>query len=92
MKLKVPQKRALVDVPPLVHLLVAGVSTTGALLVTQSLISNRTEKLVTGLASIWIPLGYLLMVAILHLAHARTTAARITAGLPTKPTLERLVP
>ncbi len=86
------QKRNVLDVPPLVHLLVAGVSTTAALLLTQSLISNRTEKLVTGLAAIWLPLGYLVLVGILHLAHARVTSARITSGLPTKPTLERLVP
>jgi hypothetical protein len=68
--------------PPIVHYAIAGVSATGGLLATQSLISNRTEKLVTGFAVIWLPIGYLLLVAVWKLAHARVTAARIAAGLP----------
>jgi hypothetical protein len=71
--------------PPLVHYLIAAVSTSASLLATQALISNRTEKLVTGLAAIWVPLGYLLLVGLWKLAHARVTAARINAGQPTTP-------
>src|SRR5438105_3598587 len=52
-----------ITLPPLVHYLIAAVSCTAALLFTQSLIDNRTEKLVTGLGSIWIPIGYLVLVA-----------------------------
>lgn len=76
----------LTKLPPLVHCLVAAIASTASLLFTQALIDNRTEKLVTGLASIWIPLGYLLIAAVMHAAHARVTAARIAAGQATRPT------
>lgn len=73
----------LLNVPPIVHVLVAAVTASVSLLATQALISNGTEKLVTGLAAIWIPLGYLGIIAVLHFTNARVTAARITAGQPT---------
>ena len=69
--------------PPLVALLIAGASSAAALFVTQGLISNRTEKLVTGLASILIPLGYLVLTGVVHHAQARVTAARIMMSQPT---------
>lgn len=74
----------ILKVPPGVHVLVAAVSATAALLATQSLISNNTEKLVTGLGSIWLPLGYLGIVGLIHLKEARVHAARIMAGQPTQ--------
>jgi uncharacterized paraquat-inducible protein A len=77
----------LVTLPPLVHLIILGIGSAAALLATQSLISNSTEKLVTGMASIFIPIAYLVFVAVLHQAHARVTAARITSGEPTTPRL-----
>lgn len=79
--MKVPD---ITKLPLLVQYLIASANSTAALLLTQSLISNRTEKLVTGLAAIAIPVTYLLIVAFWRLAHARETAARINQGLPTR--------
>lgn len=73
----------LTKAPPIVHVIVSAVTASAALLLTQSLISNGTEKLVTGFASIWLPLAYLGIVAVAHLVHGRVTSARITAGQPT---------
>jgi len=75
----------LTKTPPIVQYLITAVTTATALFVTQGLVDNRTEKLVTGLASILIPLGYLLLVSVLHAKDGRITSARITAGLPTVP-------
>jgi hypothetical protein len=75
----------LTKLPPFVHYLIAAVSATAALLATQALIDNRTEKLVTGLGAIWIPIGYLLLVSVWKLSHGRVTAARIIAGQPSQP-------
>jgi hypothetical protein len=63
--------------------LLTGTVTIAGLLFTQGIIDNRTEKLVTGIAVVVIPLGAQLANAIHHLAGARVTAARIIAGLPT---------
>lgn len=73
---------SIVEVPAGAQVLVAAVSSTVGLLLSQSLISNSVAKLVTGMAAIWIPLGYLGVVAILHLAHSRVVAARISMGQP----------
>lgn len=50
--------------PPIVSLLIAAVTSTAGLLATQSLITNGNEKLVTGLASVWIQLPYVGLAAI----------------------------
>lgn len=71
--------------PAIVHFAIAGVSSTSALLLSQGLIDNRTEKLVAGLGAIWIPIAYLILVALFRLAGARETAARILSGQPTRP-------
>lgn len=70
-------------IPPLLKLVIATVAEVSGLLFTQGFIDNRTEKLVTGLAVIVLPTMYLVLVAVTRLAHARETAARIVAGLPT---------
>lgn len=75
----------LVKVHPFVHVLGTAVAAATALFATQGLITNSTEKLVTGLAAIFLPVAYLLLVGLLHLAHARVTASRIAVGLPTVP-------
>jgi hypothetical protein len=74
----------LTKLPPLVHYVIAAVTASTALLLTQGFIENRTEKLVDGLAAIWLPIAYLLLVALYRLAHARETAARINSGQPTE--------
>jgi hypothetical protein len=71
--------------PPLVQYVITAISSAVALLATQGLIDNRWEKLVTGLASILIPLGYLVYAAVVHASNARVTAARIISGQPTQP-------
>lgn len=72
-------------IPPLLKLVIATVVEVMGLLATQGFIDNRISKLVCGLAVIVTPTMYLVLVGITRLAHARETAARIAAGLPTRP-------
>jgi hypothetical protein len=72
---------------PLLQFGVSAVTATASLALTQDLISNRTEKLISGLASIWFPILYLVLVMVMHVSQARVTAARINAGQPTTPRL-----
>lgn len=56
--------------------ILAVITTVVGLFVTQGLISNGTEKLVTGLAAAFVPLG----IALAHsLFHAHVQAAKINA-------------
>jgi hypothetical protein len=70
--------------PAIVHFCIAAVVSTASLLLSQGFIDNRTEKLVAGLGAIWIPIAYLILVALFRLAGARETAARIMSGQPTR--------
>lgn len=70
-----------VAIPPVVSYLIAAVIAIAGLLLGQGLIDNRTEKLVEGLASVGIPMVFVLANTLIHLATARVTAARITAPI-----------
>lgn len=67
------------SIPPIVAYVIAGVSTIIGLLVSQGLIDNSWERTITGIAAVALPLGYLAVNAIAHLAHAKVQAAVIAA-------------
>jgi hypothetical protein len=71
--------------PPAVATLVAAVVAVASLLLTQHYISNQTEQLIAGLASILIPAVYPLAVGHQKQANARIEAAQIVAPKPLEP-------
>jgi hypothetical protein len=52
------------------------------LLVSQGLVTNHTEKLIGGLASILIPVAWQLADAIIRHGRAKVVAASVAAGTP----------
>lgn len=80
-----PMPNILVRIPPAVQYAITAIGSLVSLFATQGLITNANEKLIAGTASIVIPLAYIILVAALHAANARVTAARIMAGQPTTP-------
>lgn len=68
-----------VPIPPIVSYIVTVVTTVVGLLASQTLVDNRIEKLVTGLASILIPFAFVIANSFIHQAHSRVKAADIHA-------------
>lgn len=68
-----------VAIPPTLSYLIAAVIAIAGLIAGQGLISNHVEKLVEGLASIGIPLVFVLANSLIHLGNARVQAAKINA-------------
>lgn len=58
----------------------SAVSTLVGLFATQGLITNNTEKLVTGSASVLVPLLFLAGQALIKAAHAHKAAPAVTAA------------
>jgi hypothetical protein len=70
-------------VSPLAAYLIAAVTAAAALLAGEHFIDNRYEKLITGMAAIIIPVGFMVANAIHHAARARVHAAEVlTSPVP----------
>lgn len=64
--------------------IIAGISTVIGLLVTDQWIDGRLGKLLTGLASVLVPVGFLIADAVIRHGRAKIEAAKVAANAVVK--------